>query len=239
MDPLLIGGLIVGGVYLLNRIPRSADLPGAAGLSWAQLRLISDYQSVVPGTQPHGSARLDALGGWEKYCQELDRRFVTRKALLDRVWTTEALQHATVQAAQRVGLTPQGAQVLWGIVRHESGGKPVGLTGGSAAAAIRLNSSAYGLCQVTGATFDDLADSLPWQHGDLWHPVLSLMTGGVFLRELLQRYPLDQAMRRYAGEDNDLYDYVLAHGPELDVAGLSGLAGLGDGPTRLRMLPPG
>ena len=250
MNPVAVGAgalLVGGGLYLLNRAPRvqGADGQSTADFTLSQLGEATKYAVAVPDTQPKGKDRLALFGGWEGYIAELYRRFHQRRTVLNSIWTVPALQAATRAAAATVGLADDGARVLWAITRHESGAKPVGIYNDDVGDSIAANSSAYGITQVTGGTFDDLADACPWYHHDLWHPGLALLTAGTLLRRLFDSHQgnLLAVLTAYAGTQDGgqrLLAYVEGHGGEL--AGLGGsLAGFEFRSSHVGILalPPG
>jgi hypothetical protein len=214
MDPLITTALVLFGLGVLAK--RASRSVPAAAIDAA----INTYVKVQPGMQLSREATYAQFGGFGAYIQFLSDNFEARKTALRSVWTRDQLLAATKAAAKVAGLNQEAAGALWGIVLHESGGgKSVGITaGGDVQDAIDLNSTAYGVGQVTLSTFQAVKGKVDWNHWDLWHPALGAIVAGWVLNAKLKAAggDLKTALKKYAGNENTtLIAYAEKYGGEV------------------------
>lgn len=180
-----------------------------------------DYVRVKPGAQPSRAQTYAQAGGFTKYLEQLDQAFDSRKASLDAEWSKDQVRAAVVQAAAAVNLPAAARAALWGIIVHESGGRPVGIFAGDPAKAAAANSTAYGIGQVTLTTFlAAVAKHVDWNHKDIWHPALGAISAAWVLKAKLASSGgnLRAALASYAGSaagGERLYAYAQKYGSEV------------------------
>ncbi len=152
-------------------------------------------------------------GGFRGYLQHLHDVFRTW-ATPEEVagWTRDRFVGLCRRVAEDVRVPPDW---LWAVLVTESGypPRPVGIAGTGWADdpvewAYRHNTSAYGVTQITGTTFDglqhevtaryhqlkslmDLPHLVIVNHDDLYHPFVGLLAGAVLLRRLIARHGQD------------------------------------------------
>lgn len=156
------------------------------------LLMIGGYYMADPikislGLRVKGKARWKkyADGTFKGYLQFLDNQFKTAKAsgLLAK-WNMTEFKKAIKWAAQIAGIDPQ---VMYLIMARESSYSPVGVHGHSWQTALNANSSAYGVTQVVGKTFDSVVfDKVDFDHADLWQPDKAILAGSVVMAENLK-----------------------------------------------------
>ena len=180
-----------------------------------------------------------AYGGFRGYLQHLHDLF---QAWPDRtMYPVDRLRGDTREIADLLSIPPPW---LWAVVVTEAGypPKPVGIAGTGWADdpvdwAYRHNTSAYGVTQMTGTTFDGLQGEVtslarglvgigpisesPVDHDMLYIPRLGILAGGVYLRRLIRRHGLDPeaVFTAYTGKPRTArlkIDALRVHGHEVE-----------------------
>ncbi len=152
-------------------------------------------------------------GGFRGYLQHLHEVF-TSWATLEQMnaWDKELFIRLCQRVAAGVKVPPDW---LWAVLVTESGypPRPVGIAGSGWADdpvewAYQHNTSAYGVTQMTGTTFDGLQHEVTVKyhqlkgyggiphliivnHDDLYHPMMGMIAGAVLLRRLIAHHSLD------------------------------------------------
>jgi hypothetical protein len=195
MDPVTATILLLAGLGWVSHATRRRGAGDVSAFA---------YDSVKPGSQPSRAQAYAAAGGFDAYVRHIHQRWLERKAQLDAFWTIDLVREAVVRSADVAGLGAQARGALWGVVRHESGARPVGVYGSDPAAAIAAESTAYGVGQVTISTFQDVKHLVDWNHHDLWHPALGAITAAWVLKAKLKAHggDLQAALDGYAGSSN-------------------------------------
>ena len=155
------------------------------------------------GTFAQIKARYGGLAG---YIQHLSDVWLSHVEELKQ-WTPDKIKAAVIQAADALHVP---REIAFGIAAAENGFRPVGIFGSRTstwtsdpAAAIRANSSAFGLGQTVGTTFyGDLRRYVDFEHEDLWRPDRGATALVMVLGNLVKKYgPTDyeRIAYRYTG----------------------------------------
>lgn len=159
---------------------RGTSSKGAAGSAG-----VDGYGSSPPGTGAH--AVID----------ELAKRQARDLQSMRAYWNLSRLKAATHAASKAWGVPPQW---VWGMIWRESGWRPVGLYGNSAAKAKAVaggeGSTAFGVGQMLGSRFraekawanQRVPGSIPWTHADLIDPRAGIWAVAASIRRAIETH---------------------------------------------------
>ncbi len=176
-----------------------------------------NYMPSTPLKKTTHSERLSAHGGLAGYIKFLYDLYHSQQVQSELVfWTPDRIKAEIKKSADAMRIPPE---VLYGIIKHESGLRPVGIYADSVEKAVQANSSAFGVGQIVSKTFDSISPYVDFDHWDLWRPDRGVLAAAVLLRILYDKYgDTETVLRKYAGTlqgGQRLLSYIQAHGPEV------------------------
>jgi len=146
------------------------------------------------------------FGGFDEYVKFLWKQFDDHRDEISS-WSRNKIDSRIREVASKYDIP---AYVLLGIMHGESNLKPVGIhtqtmgNAGDPEVAIRKNSSAYGMGQVVGSSYDKIKHSVGVPHYMLWNPYYGIDAVGALVKLLIKNRCKGEticyrAMRSYAG----------------------------------------
>ena len=146
------------------------------------------------------------FGGFDEYVKFLWKQFDDHRDEISS-WSRNKIDSRIREVAGKYNIP---SYVLLGIMHGESNLKPVGIhtqtmgSAGNPEVAIRKNSSAYGMGQVVGSTYDKIKHDVGVPHYMLWNPYYGIDAVGALVKLLIKNRCKGEvicyrAMRSYAG----------------------------------------
>ena len=199
---------------------------------------VQNAPSATPAKKTTHQERMARWGGFAGYVQHLDD--VYRSHIGDLASLTSAdIDSAIRYAAQTAGVPYQLLySILAGECKKDTAGlvrTTCGVFAGSVSSAIKANSTAFGIGQVVGKTFDDITKYVAFDHDDLWRPDYGALAAALVLKKKLQSAGGDnrKAIELYKGASGPAAETVAwaekNFGPVETLAGLRGNDGAGVG----------
>ena len=150
-----------------------------------------------------GRKELQAkFGGFQGYIKFLWNFFDENKSSLSG-WTKQDSIKLINELAPKYGLEPH---MVIGVMSGESGLMPVGIfsqtmtSKGNPEAAIRANSTAYGMGQIIHSTYESIKNQIGVPHYMLWIPRYGIEATILLISKLIKsRGSVEAAMNSYAG----------------------------------------